>query len=172
MLFSGPPITTSGAKKDKQNDKSTVLILSILGAISLIAPVIEWAYFSNITYAYNYINFIGLVLIIIGFIIRITAIRQLGKQFTATVQIVKEHQLINTGLYAILRHPSYTGALITFIGCPLWLGVYYSIFIVASCMTLAYYLRIKAEEELLNKAFGSEYANYSKKTWRLFPYVW
>ena len=172
MLMSAPPILPGEAKENEENDKSTVLILSILGAIGLSVPILDWAYFSEAPHLYGFLNYLGLGLIIIGFIIRITAIKQLGKQFTATVQIVEDHQLITTGLYKYLRHPSYTGALITFLGGPLWLGGTYSIFIVATCMTLAYYLRIVAEETTLRNAFGNSYKSYSEKTWRLIPFIW
>jgi protein-S-isoprenylcysteine O-methyltransferase Ste14 len=96
----------------------------------------------------------------------------LGKNFTATVKITKEHELIKTGPYKVIRHPSYLGALIAIIGCPVFLNNTYTIFISCIAMMIAYYFRINVEEKTLSNHFGEFYEDYKKTTYRLLPLIW
>lgn len=172
LLLTQPAIKLSEIKRNTNSDKSTALILSFTGFIGMIAPVIHWAYFMENKDDFSIITYIGFALIIGGLIFRIAAIKKLGKQFTATVQIVEEHQLITTGIYSVLRHPSYTGAFVTFAGAAIWLGSDIGLAVAIISMSIGYYFRITAEEEVLKAQFGAQYVEYSAKTWRLFPLIW
>ena len=109
---------------------------------------------------------------ILGFIIRWTAIVQLGKAFTVDVSISKTHKIKDDGLYKIVRHPSYTGLIMIFCGLSLLMGSWYSILVVNIPILIALGMRIKVEEELLESAFGDEYKNYKKRTKRIIPGVY
>jgi protein-S-isoprenylcysteine O-methyltransferase len=115
---------------------------------------------------------IGCFLIGAGIGLRIWAIRALGRFFRTVVVIQEDHQLIDDGPYHVLRHPSYTGTLLSVAGIGIGLGNWLSI-IVAVGLTLAGFVRrIILEESALHDQFGASYEAYAQRTWRLVPLVW
>jgi protein-S-isoprenylcysteine O-methyltransferase Ste14 len=108
---------------------------------------------------------------IFGVVFRFIAIQQLGKFFTVDVILHADHQLIQTGLYKKLRHPSYTGIMITLAGFGLSLNNYLSLVLVVSLFFVALQNRINIEEKALLQKFGMMYEQYSKTTWKLIPFV-
>jgi len=115
---------------------------------------------------------LGLLLMIFGVTFRFIAIRQLGKFFTVDVILHKDHQLIQTGLYKKLRHPSYTGIMVTLMGFGLSLNHYWSLLMVVSIFFIALQNRIRIEENALLQQFGDQYRHYQKNTARLFPFIY
>jgi len=115
------------------------------------------------------IQYIGLFVMLIGIIFRQWAIKLLGKNFTTSVHLKENKGLMNKGIYRYIRHPSYTGMLLTLIGLPLAVGAWFAAIIVTIVALIAYTLRIKEEERMLIKKFGKEYIEYKKHTWRFFP---
>ncbi len=113
----------------------------------------------------------GIVLMLAGMAFRWYSIRVLGRYFTAVVAIQPEHQIIEAGPYHWLRHPSYSGALLTFLGFALALGNWLSVFIVALFTAIGYGYRIAVEERALLSAFGDAYRAYMKRTKRIIPFV-
>lgn len=167
-----PPIDMEEVEAKKNTDKNSLLIILVLSFPSIIIPVIEWAYFSTEKTGSILWTTIGFLIMSIGIGLRLWAIRTLGKAFTTTVQIVKDHQLITDGPYSWIRHPSYLGAFLAFVGGGIFLQSWIGTLVAFSCMMIAYYIRISAEEKTLNKAFGNAYLNYSRKTVRMIPFVW
>src|SRR5262249_21280972 len=115
------------------------------------------------------VRWLGLALIALGLGVRWGAILTLKRHFTVDVAIRQGHQLIRHEPYALVRHPSYTGALLSslrlavvFRSCPAFLVLLVPI-------TLAFWQRIGIEEEALRKAFPDEYPEYSRATRRLIP---
>ncbi len=113
----------------------------------------------------------GIVLMLAGMAFRWYSIRVLGRYFTAIVAIQPEHQIIEAGPYHWLRHPSYTGALMTFLGFALAIGNWLSLLIVAVSTAIGYGYRITVEERALLTAFGDAYRDYMKRTKRIIPFV-
>jgi protein-S-isoprenylcysteine O-methyltransferase len=99
-------------------------------------------------------------------------LRILGKQFTAAVLQVEGHQLITSGPYRWLRHPSYTGSLVSFFGNAIFLEAWLGLVITLACMGSAYFYRIKVEEMMLDKIFGQSYQCYRQHTWCVIPFLW
>jgi protein-S-isoprenylcysteine O-methyltransferase len=116
------------------------------------------------------VPWMGLSLIVIGIIIRWVSILTLRKYFTTKVVIQSDHRLIQTGIYKYLRHPSYSGSIVSFLGLGLVFVNWLSILILVIPITIAFLKRIKIEERALENAFGEEYDIYRKSTWRLFPW--
>jgi protein-S-isoprenylcysteine O-methyltransferase Ste14 len=117
--------------------------------------------------------FIGAIItIIIGLIIRWTAILQLKKAFTIDVAIAHDHKIKKDGLYKIIRHPSYLGLILEFFGFSLMFNSWSSAFIITMPLLFALIYRMKIEEELLVNTFGSDYQEYMKKTKRLLPGIY
>jgi protein-S-isoprenylcysteine O-methyltransferase len=110
-------------------------------------------------------------LVLIGLLIRLTAIRQLGRFFSVDLGIHGDHKLIQEGWYKMVRHPTYTGALISFFGLTLIFQDLRFNLIFISIVLGAYLWRIKVEEGMLLSKFSAEYADYRVRTKALIPWL-
>ncbi len=172
VWLSQPEIKKEDVTVRKDTDKYSVLIILILAAPSVIVPVMDWAYYRGTPDTWDMMMSVGLITLLAGLAFRIWAIITLGRNFTSSVQIVDHHQLITSGPYSIVRHPSYLGAYLAFAGSAgllhSWLGL------IVSCvlMGLAYMIRIRAEEEVMVGQFGREYVEYMGRVKRMVPGLW
>ncbi len=114
----------------------------------------------------------GVALFVLGIFLRWYSIIHLGRFFTVDVAIASDHQLVNTGPYRFVRHPSYTGALLAFIGFGLVMRNWASLLLISGPIFFAFLYRINVEERALLAALGERYRAYSKKTKRLIPFVY
>src|SRR2546430_11203380 len=90
----------------------------------------------------NAMFWVGIALIALGVVIRAVAILTLRRFFTVQVTFDASHELIDRGLYRFLRHPSYTGALVSFIGLGLAFGSRLSFDIIVVAAMICYVNRI------------------------------
>jgi protein-S-isoprenylcysteine O-methyltransferase len=107
-----------------------------------------------------------------GLALRWYAIVYLGRFFTVNVAIHSRHEVVDTGPYRRIRHPSYAGALLAFLGLALCLGNWASLLLVMLPITWAFARRIAIEEHALANALGSPYTRYMQRTKRLAPYLY
>lgn len=160
-------------KADKQlTDKHTELFLwiTIIASIAIGVFVSKTTYFPLV--AKSETKIVGIALIFLGIVIRIIAIKQLGKFFTVDVTIRKNHQLKQSGLYKFVRHPSYTGCLLSFFGFGLSLNNWIGFFLLFLPILYSFINRINIEEKVLAEQFGADYQSYSTKTKRLVPFIY
>ena len=115
---------------------------------------------------------ISLVLLVGGLAIRATAILTLGRFFTSNVAIQPEHRVVRTGLYRFIRHPSYLGALLAFVGLGFLLRNWLSVSLILVATMIAFLYRIKVEEAALMATLGDEYVEYRRSTKRLLPGIY
>lgn len=118
----------------------------------------------------NLVGTIGLSISIIGAIIACTSRFMLGKNWSLSVQKKEDHQLVQNGIYKIVRHPIYTGLLLLFIGNAIIVGDYRAI-IAVIIVFVSFWLKLKKEEKLLTETFGNQYTEYKKRTKALIPYL-
>ena len=104
-----------------------------------------------------------------GLLLRSYAILTLQKHFTVDLAIQPGHRLIRHGPYRMVRHPSYTGALLCFSGLALSIGYWGTAIMILVPVISAYLWRIGKEERILTKAFGMAYQEYCRRTYRLVP---
>jgi protein-S-isoprenylcysteine O-methyltransferase Ste14 len=116
--------------------------------------------------------YLGVALFATGLVFRWWAIITLGRFFTVDVTIEKDHELVERGPFRLVRHPSYTGVLLAFIGFALTLRNWAAIQIVLVPIFAAFVRRMNVEEEALRGALGDRYAEYMKRTKRLVPLVY
>ncbi len=119
-----------------------------------------------------YQKIFGLILIVGGLIIRWTAILKLRENFTVDVSVRKDQKIIQDGLYKFVRHPSYSGSLLSFLGLSLMFNNVFTIIIINVPIVLAFLHRIKIEENVLSNVIGTEYIEYSKRTKKLIPFIY
>ena len=113
----------------------------------------------------------GFVLFLGGLIFRWYSIGYLGRYFTVDVSISAEHKLIDSGPYRYIRHPTYTGALLAFLGLGFCFGNWLSIFFLTVPIIGAFLWRIRIEERALTEALGEDYRAYVARTKRLLPWI-
>jgi protein-S-isoprenylcysteine O-methyltransferase Ste14 len=113
----------------------------------------------------------GVAILLVGGFLRIWPMFVLGRRFSGLVAVQPGHELVTHGPYRWVRHPSYLGMMIGFVG---WALVFRSgVGLVAVALALPPLLvRIESEEALLASQFGSAYADYRARTWRLLPGVY
>ncbi|MEL7221561.1 MAG: protein-S-isoprenylcysteine O-methyltransferase [Bacteroidota bacterium] len=117
------------------------------------------------------VNIIGIMLMPVALWLFYRSHKDLGKNWSPTLEIRSEHTLVSNGVYQHIRHPMYTAIWIWVIlqACvlPNWVGGFAGII---SFGTL-YFLRIGEEEAMMQKQFGEQYQTYKSKTKRLIPYI-
>jgi protein-S-isoprenylcysteine O-methyltransferase Ste14 len=114
------------------------------------------------------VRWLGVFLFAAGGALRLWPVFVLGRRFSGLVAIRPGHELATTGIYAVIRHPSYLGLLVNALGWALafrsGLGV-----LLAALMVPPLLARIRAEEALLRAHFGEAYDAYRSRTSRLLP---
>jgi protein-S-isoprenylcysteine O-methyltransferase Ste14 len=115
---------------------------------------------------------IGLTVLAAGVALRTWAIVTLGRLFKFVVVIQDDHKVVAAGPYRLLRHPSYTGGLVAFLGAGIALDSWLSILTMVALPLAAILVRIRVEETELAAALGQEYRSYASRTRRLIPGLW
>lgn len=115
---------------------------------------------------------LGLVVVWLGLGLRWWSFRTLGRYFTFEVMASADQQVITTGPYRLVRHPSYTGLLLIFAGIGLLLANWLSLaaLLLSSLIGLLY--RIHVEEAALAATVGDAYRSYAARHKRLLPFLW
>ncbi|HUK03019.1 MAG TPA: isoprenylcysteine carboxylmethyltransferase family protein [Steroidobacteraceae bacterium] len=107
-----------------------------------------------------------------GLALRWWAIIYLGRFFTVDVAVQADHHLIDRGPYRYLRHPSYSGSFMSFVGLAIGFSNYLSGLVLMAGWVIGMTKRISVEERTLRGAFGERYDAYIARTWRLLPFVY
>ncbi|NJP08313.1 MAG: isoprenylcysteine carboxylmethyltransferase family protein [Leptolyngbyaceae cyanobacterium RU_5_1] len=158
-----------------QRDRGSSRLLLVSGSITivflLLAPVLNswklgcWGDRTGI-------NWLGILMMVSGLILRYLAARTLGEFYTRTLLVTPEQHVIEQGLYRIIRHPGYLGLLIASIGVGLATANWIVTLIILVTQLIGLGYRIASEEEMLEAAFGNQYRTYMDKTWRLIPLIY
>ena len=159
-------------KIKNERDRRSLLILWVVIALCMCAGPWSAAYGVWRLGDYQTIEVVGITVWAIGFIIRWIAIYQLGKMFTVNVVISDTHTLKTSGLYKIVRHPSYLGLILIIAGLGICLNSLLSLLIVLIPSFLALNYRITIEEKALIEEFDSQYEDYKKRVSRLIPGIY
>ncbi len=115
---------------------------------------------------------IGIIFVFAGIIFRFWSIQTLGKFFRTTIMIQKDHTIIQSGPYKYLRHPSYSGIMISLTGIGIATGNWISFILMEIIVFWGLNQRIVVEEMELKKVFGEDYTKYIKQTKKLLPFIY
>jgi protein-S-isoprenylcysteine O-methyltransferase len=157
----------------KARDQGSLNLIVVLWWIA-IAMGFALSFFlpqAAITWKRTPLFFVGIGLMLLGVALRWYSVAVLGKYFTFDVAIHSGHVLVEAGPYRYIRHPSYSGALLSLLGFGLSLGNWAGLAASLSCLGFAYAYRIPLEESALASALGETYRQYLKRTWRLVPFL-
>lgn len=121
----------------------------------------------------HFAYYIGIFLILLGIVIRCSAVWTLKRAFTHSVQTTGDQHLIQTGLYKIIRNPAYTGSILSLLGVAFAYRQAFAPFGVLLLCLLGYGTRIRVEEAALAGRFKEEFQMYCSVTkYRLLPFVY
>jgi protein-S-isoprenylcysteine O-methyltransferase len=163
----------SRSRTGTKQDRSTLRVLWIVIMISIGAGVFVAMNWRIGALAHGRMfEIAGVVLFAAGLVFRWWAIVTLGRFFTVDVTIEKDHELVERGPFRWVRHPSYTGVLLAFVGFALTLRNWGAILVVLVPIFIAFVRRMKVEEEALRGALGERYEAYMRRTKRLVPGVY
>jgi len=157
--------------KSSGDNRSLLMLWIVIGGCLSIGPYSANFHIWPVGNA-QMLEFVGCGICIIGFIIRWIAIAQLGKMFTVDVVIDQQHTLKTSGLYKIVRHPSYLGIILIIAGLQVCTGSIFTFIIVVVPVFIALNYRIIIEERALVSEFGSQYEDYKKRVSRLLPGIY
>lgn len=115
---------------------------------------------------------VGLVLMGVGIAIRQWSVALLGQFFTIDVRVHPDQAVVEEGPYRWVRHPSYTGMLVTFLGIGLALGNWAALAALIVLPTIGLVYRIRVEEQALLDGLGEPYRHFAASRARLVPGVW
>lgn len=155
--------------KEKQGKQKQVVLFS---AIMFIAGFIV----AGLNYRYGWIMIPNIVVIIssiifvLSYILYAEVLRE-NKYLSRTIEVQENQEVVDTGLYGIVRHPMYAATIFLFLSMPLILGSIYSLFIFL-LYPIIIAKRIKNEEEVLEKDLKG-YKEYKEKVkYKLIPFIW
>jgi protein-S-isoprenylcysteine O-methyltransferase Ste14 len=171
FALSGVAVFTRGnLSPGEREDRSNRWVIVAFGLIGVLAAYLP-AYTDRKglwTIDGDAIRWLGVALFAAGGVLRIWPVFVLGRRFSGLVAIQPGHTLVTSGVYRVIRHPSYLGLLVNSLGWALafrsGIGVLLTALLIPPLLA-----RIHAEERLLRTQFGDEYDAYCRRTSRLLP---
>jgi protein-S-isoprenylcysteine O-methyltransferase Ste14 len=160
-----------GAAKEKPNTylQKLPLILSTITLLGLILGVFQIGTLEYIS-EYNLIRYIGLAVYLIFSWVQIWAFKTLGENYSQDILIKKDHKLVTTGPFRIIRHPQYTSQILLDLGGAAAV-LSYIVAPIAVIQILFILLRASVEDKLMAKHFGNEFSSYKMKSGFVLPFI-
>lgn len=169
MIFNPRLLASRLNAKEKQKEQSIVIKLS--GLMFIIGFII-----AGLDYRFNWfklplvVTYIASLVFIIGYVIFAEVLRE-NTYLSRTIKVDKDQQVIDKGLYGIIRHPMYFATILLFLSMPLILGSIFSFIIFLMYIPLIA-IRVINEEKVLEKELNG-YTEYKKKVkYRIIPFIW
>lgn len=166
-------IRSISARPDRYN--RNLLVLAFLSFPFIVAlPYFEFRLLTSV-YVSSFMSTIlilGISILLIGWIVLLASRLQIGRYGGARITIEEDHRLVTNGMYRYIRNPQYLGMLLTLSGYAFSLGSLIVTAMTAIGLIVIFRSRIRLEEELLLTAFGDEYREYMRRTWRLVPHIY
>lgn len=161
-----------GQKTDQRKSTTENIVLGLLYIALIFLPLIysvtNWLEFAN----YNlpaWMGWFGVFVLICSLFVFTRSHMDLKSNWSPTLEIRMDHELITNGIYRIIRHPMYAS---------MWLGAIAQILLLQNWLAgpmnlilfaLFYFLRVPAEEKMMLDTFGDQYLEYMKKTGSVIP---
>ncbi len=157
----------SPGEREDRSDRWVLVAFGVIGLLNAFLP----AYTDRLdvwTFGGETTRWIGVALFAAGGVLRLWPVFVLGNRFSGLVAIQPGHRLVTSGIYSVIRNPSYLGLLVNSLG---WALVFRSAAgLMLTALTLVPLVaRIRSEERLLRQHFGAPYEAYFSRTWRLVP---
>lgn len=150
------------------DQRTTQKIVAAYAAAGVLAPIVRRTRLGRLPPAAAPL---GLAIELAGLGLRAWSMRALGSSYSRTLRTGQGQALVDDGPYRLVRHPGYAGSLLTWTGFALVSRSLPVAAAVGGLLGWAYRDRIRAEEALLRRELPG-YEDYSRRTWRLVPFVW
>jgi protein-S-isoprenylcysteine O-methyltransferase Ste14 len=98
--------------------------------------------------------------------------KELGRNWSITLEIRERHKLVCTGPYAVIRHPMYTSFMLMGLGQAFLLSNWVAGAAGLIGFAVLFFLRVDKEERMMMENFGPEYGAYMERTKRIIPYLY
>jgi len=170
MLFKNPELLKKRLdSKEKQKDQNIVVKLS--GLMFLVGFILCGLGFRFGWYTLpKTVSIIAAAVFLFSYVLYAQVMRE-NAYLSRTVKVEENQKVVDTGLYAVVRHPMYSATVLMFLAMPLVLGSVYS-FVVFLVYPFLIALRIKGEEKLLEQELDG-YKEYKQRIkYRLVPFIW
>lgn len=174
-------IRTPHTKKNKENridinkkgkQEQFLLILVMIGMMPIpllyiFSPFLDFANYELPLY----IEILGGLIALLGIWLFYRSHKDLGRNWSVTLEIREGHNIVDKGVYKHIRHPMYTAIWLWAIAQAIFLQNYIAGLSGIFCFGLLYFLRINKEEKMMLEIFGDDYQAYKKRTKRLVPFI-
>lgn len=136
---------TKSNNENNSEDKGSRYI--IIGSVVCCLLLMNEQLLPSIAQLPHFLIYIGILLSLAGFVLRIYAVNYLGKNFTLAVQTTDSQQLVEAGPYSIVRNPAYTGSIVSILGLSIVSLNPLTIIICLILLVVGYSIRLKVEEK-------------------------
>ena len=170
MFFKNPQFLAKRLDaKEKQKEQKSVLGASAVMFIGgfLVAGLDRRFGWSNVPV---WVTVVAAALFLLAYGLYGEVMRE-NAYLSRVIRVEQGQQVVDTGLYALVRHPMYMATLVLFLMMPLVLGSWYALMVFAAYPAIII-IRLKAEEELLTRELPGYLAYKQKVKYRLIPYIW
>jgi protein-S-isoprenylcysteine O-methyltransferase Ste14 len=148
------------------------ILLGLLFLAMFLVPIVyaasNWLDFADYTLP-AWTGWFGVLLLAGAIFVFWRAHADLGLNWSPSLEIRERHELITRGIYGVIRHPMYASQLLWVIAQPLLLQNWIAGFLNLLVFIPFYFLRVKAEEQMMLDSFGAQYQEYMKTTGRVLP---
>lgn len=160
-------------RRGRPAERWSLVVVSVCAVVAVVAGI-ELARWSGGSFgaAAWPLFVLGIALMAAGIVVRQWSILTLGGFFTIDVRVASDQTVVDRGPYRWVRHPSYTGLVLFFVGVGLALGSWASLLVLAVLPTAGLVVRIRSEEQALVASLGESYRRYAAGRRRLFPGIW
>lgn len=157
-----------GNKEREQQQKNVVALSGLMFISGFVLCALDYRFgWSSVPV---WLVVVASVIFLLGYGMYAEVMRE-NAYLSRTIEVQEGQQLIDSGLYGIVRHPMYTATILMFMAIPLVLGSFWALFVFAIYPILMV-LRIQNEEQVLAKGLAG-YPEYQKRVkWRLVPFIW
>ena len=161
--------TEAGIAYEKEPEQKVIISFLFIAFFALVVlPPLDFRFgWSSVPW---YISVVGDALVIVSFYV-FYLVSKVNTYAAASVRVEEGQKVISTGVYGLVRHPMYFGALFLVVGTPLALGYWWTLLLIPLFLPILYFRIANEEKVLLRDLQGyEEYRN--KVRYRLIPYVW
>ena len=154
-------------EKEKSQKRAQFFIYILYVCLFILSSLDHRFSWSNVPFS---VVIVGDVLVLFGYFIIFIVLKE-NTYASTTIELAPDHKVISTGVYALVRHPMYLGAIVLLLGTPLALGSWWGL-LIFFLIPYAIRVRLLDEERFLSQEL-SGYNEYCQKTrYRLIPFIW
>jgi protein-S-isoprenylcysteine O-methyltransferase Ste14 len=161
-----------GKISESQVTSQEKIALGLLSLGTLLIPIIyaatHWLDFANYTLP-TWMGWLGVIILVAGLYVFWRAHEDLGVNWSLSLEIREQHELITRGIYGIIRHPMYASQWLWVIAQPLLIQNWIAGVLNVPFFLIFYLMRVNAEEQLMLEQFGEQYRSYMERVGGVFP---